>query len=89
MVNDSRRLNRRELTGCFLTLSLTVPTVATALSAAAAPATGVAENERERVVKFHDGTVVRGSVRVPRVWARVATPKRLRKKRCAKALRLA
>jgi diketogulonate reductase-like aldo/keto reductase len=60
MVNDPRRLNRRELTGCFLTLSLTVPTVATALSAAAAPATGVAENERERVVKFHDGTVVPG-----------------------------
>ena len=54
-------LNWRELTGCFLTFSLAVPTVVTmtaAPSAAAAPTGGIAANEPGRTVKFKDGTVV-------------------------------
>ena len=59
-INDPTGLSRRELTGCFLTFSLAVPSVATmaaAPSAAAAPA-DVAAKEPARAVKFHDGTVV-------------------------------
>jgi hypothetical protein len=60
-INDRRRLNRRELTGYFLTFSLAVPTLVTmaaAPSAAAPPAAGVAPNALDRTVKFRDGTVV-------------------------------
>jgi diketogulonate reductase-like aldo/keto reductase len=60
-INGSRRLNRRELTGCFLTFGLAVPTLATMAtgpSAAAAPASGIAANGPERTVKFRDGIVV-------------------------------
>jgi diketogulonate reductase-like aldo/keto reductase len=60
-INDRRRLNRRELTGYFLTFSLAVPTLVTmpaAPSAAAPPAAGVAPKALDRTVKFHDGTVV-------------------------------
>ena len=49
----SRRLSRRELTGCFVPFGLAAPTVVTIAalpSAAAAPP--------ERTVKFHDGVVV-------------------------------
>jgi hypothetical protein len=56
-----RRLSRRELTGCFLTFSLALPTVVTMAaspSAVAAPASDVAANEPGRTVKFKDGTVV-------------------------------
>ena len=57
----TRTLNRRELTGYFLTFSLAVPTVVTvaaAPSTAAAAGSGIAGNGPERTVKFHDGTVV-------------------------------
>jgi diketogulonate reductase-like aldo/keto reductase len=60
-INDPRTLNRRELTGCFLTFSLAVTTITTmtaAPSAGAAPAGGIAANEPGRTVKFKDGTVV-------------------------------
>jgi diketogulonate reductase-like aldo/keto reductase len=60
-INDPRTLNRRELTGYFLTFSLAVPTLVTmaaAPSAAAAPASGIVANGVKGTVKFHDGTVV-------------------------------
>ena len=60
-INDRRRVNRRELTGYFLTFSLAVPTLATmatAPSAEAPPAAGVAPKALDRPVKFRDGTVV-------------------------------
>jgi diketogulonate reductase-like aldo/keto reductase len=60
-INEARTLNRRELTGYFLTFSLAVPTVVTMAavqSAAAAPASGVAPNGPARSVKFRDGTIV-------------------------------
>jgi Aldo/keto reductase family len=50
---DSRKLSRRELTGCFVAFGLAVPTVVTIAaspSAAAVPP--------ERTVRFHDGVVV-------------------------------
>jgi hypothetical protein len=56
-----RRLSRRELTGCFLTFGLAVPTVVTMAaspSALAATASEVATSGPERTVKFHDGVVV-------------------------------
>ena len=59
--NDPKTLNRRELTGYFLTFSLAVPTVVTiaaAPSTAAASPSDVAANGPERTVKFRDGTVV-------------------------------
>jgi diketogulonate reductase-like aldo/keto reductase len=59
--NDPKTLNRRELTGYFLTFSLAVPTVVTiaaAPSTASAPPSDVAANGPERTVKFRDGTVV-------------------------------
>jgi diketogulonate reductase-like aldo/keto reductase len=58
-IDDRRGLNRRELTGCFLTFSLAVPGVATMAAtrtAAEAPASGTGPNQR--TVKFNDGTVV-------------------------------
>jgi hypothetical protein len=53
------KLNRRELTGYFLTFGLTVPTVGTmAIGPSAAAAPGIAANAPGRTVKLHDGTVV-------------------------------
>ena len=52
-------LNRRELSGYFLTFGLAVPTVATmATGPSAAAAPGIAANAPGRTVKLHDGTVV-------------------------------
>ena len=52
-------LNRRELTGYFLTFGLAVPTVGTmAIGPSAAAAPGIAANAPGRTVKLHDGTVV-------------------------------
>ena len=53
-------LNRRELSGYFLTFSLALPTLVTMAAApsAAAPASDVAANRPERTVKFHDEVVV-------------------------------
>jgi diketogulonate reductase-like aldo/keto reductase len=56
-INEPRILNRRELTGQLLALSLAGPTVVTT-GAAAAPAAGIAANGREHTVKFNDETVV-------------------------------
>ena len=52
-------LNRRELSGYFLTFGLAVPTIATmAIGPSAAAAPGTAANAPGRTVKLHDGTVV-------------------------------
>ena len=53
------KLNRRELTGYFLTFGLAVPTVGTmAIGPSGAAPLGIAANAPERTVNFHDGTVV-------------------------------
>ncbi len=57
-INGPRRLSRRDLTGCFLTFSLAVPTVVTMAnwpSLAASPSDIAAS---ARTVKFRDGVVV-------------------------------
>ena len=52
-------LNRRELTGYFLTFGLAVPTVGTmAILPSGVAAPGIAANAPGRTVKLHDGTVV-------------------------------
>lgn len=53
-------LNRRELSGYFLTFGLAVPTLVTKATApsAAAPDRGIVANGPGRTVKFRDGTVV-------------------------------
>src|ERR1700733_9493100 len=53
-------LNRRELSGYFLTFSLALPTLVTnaAAPSAAAPASDIAANGPGRAVKFRDGTVI-------------------------------
>ena len=52
-------LNRRELTGYFLTFGLAVPTVGTmAIGPSGVAAPGIAANAPGRTVKLHDGTVV-------------------------------
>ena len=53
-------LNRRELSGHFLTFSLALPTLVTnaAAPSAAAPASDIAANGPGRAVKFRDGTVI-------------------------------
>jgi diketogulonate reductase-like aldo/keto reductase len=53
-------LNRRELSGYFLTFSLALPTLVTnaAAPSAAAPASDIAANGPGRAVQFRDGTVI-------------------------------
>ena len=56
-----RTLSRRELSKCFLTFGLAVPTVVATTdwrSAVAAPPSDVAAGGPKRTVKFHDGLVV-------------------------------
>ncbi len=58
-INDPGGLNRRDLARCVLAFGLTIPTVITVdarPSAAAAPGSATAPNER--TVKFRDGVVV-------------------------------
>ncbi len=59
-INGPRRLSRRDLTGCFLTFSLAVPTVVTMATwpSSAATPSDVAAGTPERTVKFLDGVVV-------------------------------
>src|SRR3984885_11724061 len=55
----SMTLNRRELTGYFLTFGLAVPTVGTmAILPSGVAAPGIAATAPGRTVKLHDGTVV-------------------------------
>ena len=56
-INGSRRLNRRELTGCLLTCGLAVPTVVT-IAGTRATAAAPADGTTQQTVKYHDGTVV-------------------------------
>jgi diketogulonate reductase-like aldo/keto reductase len=51
-------LNRRELTGHFLAIGLTVPTILTPLPLSAVPTAGTASNDPDRTVKLPDGIVV-------------------------------
>jgi diketogulonate reductase-like aldo/keto reductase len=60
-VNDSKGLNRRELTGCLSAFGLTVPTaiaMAARPSMAAGPSSGSGPNKSERTVRFSEGTTV-------------------------------
>jgi hypothetical protein len=55
----SMTLNRRELTGYFLTFRWAVPTVGTmAIGPSGVAAPGIVANAPGRTVKLHDGTVV-------------------------------